>query len=107
MFTSCLGRPSRPGFTVKGPPNGPILSPVGVVSPSCGRVRSREDARAVIEASAGRWVLIHGSDEIGTFDSFGDAAARAVEDFGVGSYLIRTAGASIVTLPASVVLQHT
>jgi hypothetical protein len=80
---------------------------MGVVSPSCGRVRSREDARAVIEASAaGQWALIHGSNEIGTFDSFGDAAARAVEEFGVGSYEIRTAGASIVTLPASVVLQH-
>lgn len=80
---------------------------MGVVSPSCGRVRSSEDARAVIEASAtGQWVLIRGANEIGTFDSFGDAAARAVEEFGVGSYLIRTAGASTVTLPASVVLEH-
>jgi hypothetical protein len=61
----------------------------------------------VIEAtSSGQWVLKHGSDEIGTFDSFGEASASAVEAFGVGSYLIRTAGASIVTLPASVVLQH-
>jgi poly-D-alanine transfer protein DltD len=60
----------------------------------------------VIEAtSGGQWVLIHGSDEIGRFDSFDDAAVRAVEAFGVGSYLIRTAGASTVTLPASVVLQ--
>jgi hypothetical protein len=78
-----------------------------VISPSCSVARSREDARAVIEAtSSGQWVLIHGADEIGTFDSFGDAAACAVEAFGVGSYLIRTAGASTVTLPASVVLQN-
>jgi hypothetical protein len=68
---------------------------------------SREDARAVLEASAaGKWALIHGSDEVETFDSFDDAAAQAVKEFGVGSYLIRTAGASTVTLPASVVFQR-
>jgi hypothetical protein len=78
-----------------------------VMSPSCSVARSSEDARAVIEAtSSGQWVLTHGADEIGTFDSFGDAAACAVEVFGVGSYLVRTAAASTVTLPASVVLQH-
>src|ERR1700691_6209546 len=44
------------------------------------RVRPpRGDARAVIEASAaGGWALIHGSDEVEIFDSFPDAAARAV-----------------------------
>lgn len=79
---------------------------MAAVNPMCGSVRSREAARAVIQASAsGQWLLIHGADEIGTFDSFGDAAARAVEEFGVGSYLVRTALASTVTLPASVVLQ--
>ena len=78
-----------------------------LASPSCSVARSREDARAVIEATgSGRWILIHGADEMGTFDSFGDAAACAVQAFGVGSYLVRTAGASTVTLPASVVLQH-
>jgi hypothetical protein len=106
-FTSWLRPSPRPEFTFKEDAKRADTDAMAVVSPSCGRVRSREDARAVIEASAGRWVLIHGSDVIGTFDSFGDAAARAVEDFGVGSYLIRTAGASTVTLPASVVLQHT
>jgi hypothetical protein len=65
-----------------------------------------EQARAVIAVSeGGRWTLIHGSDEPQFFDSFADAAAHAVEEFGVGSYLIRTEGASTVTLPASVVLQ--
>jgi hypothetical protein len=79
---------------------------MGVVTSSCARVQSSKDARAIIEASAaGQWVLIHGVEQVGTFDSFGDAAARAVEEFGVGSYLIRTAGAATVTLPASVVLQ--
>lgn len=62
------------------------------------------EARAVLEVSAtGEWVLIHGSEEVGRFDSFDDAAAHAVEQFGVGSYLIRTGGAVTVTLPASVV----
>jgi hypothetical protein len=65
------------------------------------------NARAVLEASPmGEWVLIHGSERVGTFDTFEDAASRAVEEFGVGSYLIRTGGASTVTLPASVVFQR-
>jgi hypothetical protein len=68
--------------------------------------RGREEVRAVLEASAaGKWALIHGSDEVETFDSFEDAAARAVEAFGVGSYLIRTGDASSITLPGSVVFQ--
>ena len=69
---------------------------------------SRGSARAVLEASAsGKWTLIHGSDEAQIFDSFDDAAARAVESFGVGSYMIRTAGAATVTIPASVLFQRT
>jgi len=68
---------------------------------------SGEDARAVIAvADGGKWILIHDSDERKVFDSFADAAATAVEQFGVGSYLIRTDGASTVTLPASVVFQR-
>jgi hypothetical protein len=68
---------------------------------------SHQEARAVIAVSAGgTWTLIHGSDEPEVFDSFADAAARAVEQFGVGSYLVRTDGASTVTLPASVVFQR-
>ena len=74
--------------------------------PSSRAWASREKARAVLEASAGgKWALIHGSDKVETFDSFDDAATRAVEEFGVGSYLIRTGGASTVTLPSSVVFQ--
>lgn len=79
-----------------------------IMGSSCSRLRtSREDARAVIKATAtGKWALIHGPDEVGIFDSFPDAAARAIEEFGVGSYLIRT-GTSTVTLPASMVFQRT
>jgi hypothetical protein len=80
---------------------------MGIMDTSSSGVRaSRENARAVIEASAaGTWALIHGSDEVETFHSFAEAAARAVERFGVGSYLIRT-GVRTVTLPASVVFQR-
>jgi len=68
---------------------------------------SHREARAVIAVSAGgKWDLIHGSDTREVFDSFADAAARAVERFGVGAYLVRTDGASTVTLPASVVFQR-
>lgn len=80
---------------------------MAIASPLEQEIGTFADARAVLEASdTGKWTLIHGSDEIGTFDSFDDAAARAVEAFGVGSYLIRMGGASTVTLPASVVFQR-
>ena len=69
-------------------------------------VLAKMRGRSFRRLASGLWLLIHGADEIGTFDSFGDAAARAVEEFGVGSYLVRTALASTVTLPASVVLQQ-
>ena len=88
---------------LKNPPLQADSEFMGMVDASYSGVRApRENARAVLEASAeGKWVLIHGSDEVGIFDSFEDAAAAAVEAFGVGSYLIRT-GTSTVTLPASV-----
>lgn len=63
------------------------------------------EARATIETSpTGSWVLKDGTHEVATFASFEAAAARAVEDFGVGSYLVRISGATTVTVPASVLL---
>jgi hypothetical protein len=65
-----------------------------------------KSARAVIEVTAeGKWILIRDSGALETFESFHDAATRAVEEFGVGSYLIRTGAASVFTLPSSVVFQ--
>ncbi|MGH7867125.1 MAG: hypothetical protein ACREP9_05670 [Candidatus Dormibacteraceae bacterium] len=62
-----------------------------------------EENRSSLEAdSMGKWVLIHDSSVIGTFDSFEEAAERAVSEFGQGPYLIRQIGVSSVTLPASV-----
>lgn len=82
--------------------------PMGIISPSRSSDRvSRDDVLAVLEASSfGKWTLIHGSDTVEIFDSFDDAAARAIEQFGAGSYLIRVDRASTVTLPASVALQR-
>lgn len=80
----------------------------GTLSPVEEASRSFADAKAVLEASAaGEWVLIHDGDAVGSFDTFDEAAARAVEEFGVGSYLIRTGGVVTVTLPASVVFGRT
>jgi hypothetical protein len=80
---------------------------MAVVRPLAEESENNPGARAVIEARPnGEWALIHDSDEVGTFDTFEDAAARAVEEFGVGSYLIRTGAVATVTLPSSVVLQR-
>jgi hypothetical protein len=73
------------------------------MSPLEQEIATFENARAELEASAmGKWVLIHDSELIGTFDSFDAAANRAVEEFGQGPYLIRQVGATALTLPASV-----
>lgn len=50
----------------------------------------------------GKWVLVHDLGLIGVYDSFESAAEEAVRRFGRGPYLIRQVGASLVTLPASV-----
>lgn len=66
-----------------------------------------EKLRPELEARAkGQWALIRGSELIGTFPSFEDAAAEAVRRFGRGPYLIREVGAADVTFPASVVYAH-
>lgn len=52
--------------------------------------------------SLGRWVLFHDEQLIGTYASFEDAAADAIEQFGRGPYHIRQVGApDTVTIPAS------
>ena len=103
-----MRRRRGPVGSVKDHPIGVDTKGVAAEKPFSGSVRLSKDApRAVIQATAsGQWLLLHGADEVGTFESFGDAAARAVEEFGVGSYLVRTELASTVTLPASVVLHQ-
>lgn len=51
----------------------------------------------------GKFVLFHGKDFIGSFDTFDNAAKEAVRKFGKGPYLIRqVGGATEMPLPASV-----
>ncbi len=50
----------------------------------------------------GKYVVFHGSELVGAYDSVDAAAAEAVRRFGRGPYLIRQVGAPPVTLPASV-----
>jgi hypothetical protein len=50
---------------------------------------------------AGKFVVIRGSDLIGAFDTFANAAAEAVSKFGRGPYLIRQVGAPPPSVPVS------
>jgi len=49
----------------------------------------------------GKFVVFHGRELIGAFDTLDTAAAEAVRKFGRGPYLIRQVGAPPVSLPAS------
>lgn len=51
----------------------------------------------------GKFVLFHGKELIGSFDTFDNAAKEAVQKFGKGPYLIRqVGGVTGMPLPASV-----
>jgi hypothetical protein len=50
----------------------------------------------------GKWVVFHGEELIGAFDTLSNAASEAAQRFGRGPYLIRQVGAPPLTLPASV-----
>ena len=66
-------------------------------------IAAYEDMQSNLEASfIGKWALVYDRELIGTFDSFDEAAKKAVSKFGKGPYLIRRIGSSTVTLPASV-----
>ena len=53
-----------------------------------------ENLRVDLEQeSFGKWILIHGKENIGIFDTFEDAAVEAGRRFGRGPYLIRQVGA--------------
>ena len=65
-------------------------------------IRAYDDMRLQLESEHfGKWVVFHDQKLQGTYDSFEDAAANAVERFGRGPYLIRRVGASSVQLPVS------
>lgn len=61
---------------------------------------SRADELA--KAYSGKFVVFQGGNFIGAFDTFENAAATAVKNFGRGPYLIRQVGAQQSSFPASV-----
>jgi hypothetical protein len=66
-------------------------------------IAAYEMIRADLESERlGKWVLVHGKELQGTFDTFDEAAREAVHRFGRGPYLIRQIGAGAITLPTSV-----
>jgi hypothetical protein len=50
---------------------------------------------------SGKFVVIHGEDVIGSFDTFENAATEAVLKFGRGPYLIRQVDAPEPSMPTS------
>ena len=65
-------------------------------------IRAYNNMRLQLESDhLGKWVVFHDQKLQGTYDSFEDAAANAVECFARGPYLIRRVGASSVQLPVS------
>ena len=65
-------------------------------------IAAYEGMRSALETDhLGKWVVVHGGELAGLYDTFEDAAAQAVERFGAGPYLIREIGAPPITLPAS------
>lgn len=50
----------------------------------------------------GKWVLVHGRELVGVFDTFDAAAVEAVQRFGRGPYVIKQVGAAPVPIPVSV-----
>ena len=52
----------------------------------------------------GKWVVIHGQQLVGHYDSFEDAANDAIKKYGKGPYLIRKVGVSQVFHPPASLL---
>ena len=50
----------------------------------------------------GKWVIVHGGELAGSYETFEDAANDAIAFFGRGPYLIRQVGAPPLVLPTSV-----
>ena len=51
----------------------------------------------------GKWVLLHGEELAGAFETFEEAAIEAARQFGRGPYLIRQVGALPERLPSAAV----
>ncbi len=66
-------------------------------------IKAFEARRAELEAQhRGKFVVFHGEELIGVYDTVEAAAEEAVRRFGRGPYLMRQVGGPPITLPASV-----
>lgn len=66
-------------------------------------IKAYEARQAELEANhLGKYVVFHGEELVGVYDTLEAAAEEAVRRFGRGPYLIRLVGAPPITLPASV-----
>lgn len=54
----------------------------------------------------GKFVVFHGAEFVGAWDTLDAAATAAVTRFGRGPYLIRQVGVPAPVLPASVLFRH-
>ena len=78
----------------------------GEISTLQREIAAYERNRAMIETEYfGKWVVVRDEEIVGIYESFEDAAHDAAGRFGRGPYLIRQAGASPMTLPASVMYE--
>ena len=69
-------------------------------------IRAYEARRDELErVHMGKFIVIHGEDLVGAWDTLDAAAEEAVRQFGRGPYLIRQVGAPPTVLPASVFMR--
>jgi hypothetical protein len=65
-------------------------------------IRAYENRREELERHyRGKFVIFHGEELVGAFDSFNAAAEEAVRRFGHGPYLIRQVGITAPPISAS------
>ncbi len=66
-------------------------------------IKAYEAQRAELEENhMGKYVIFHGGELVGVYDTLDSAAKEALRRFGRGPYLIRQVGAPPAALPASV-----
>ncbi len=66
-------------------------------------IQAYETRRGELEAQhKGKFVVFHGEELIGVYDTVEAAAEEAIRRFGRGPYLIREVGGPPISLPASV-----
>ena len=67
------------------------------------QIAAYEEMRDLLETDHfGEWVVFHGGELVGTYESSEEAVVDAIHRFGRGPYLIRQVGAPPAKLPPSI-----